>query len=159
MRIFCTERFKKEVDKLKKNHSYSSIESEIIRKCFNKNAEDFLTGKLLNANREVPYIKLKVGGSSGYRLYLLLHMNNDNLYLMFIHPKTGSKGYETIQPRLKNDLYKEIEQAIDSNELFELDNNNNALLYTNAKLVTELNAELEEEHIEEKNDELNSNNL
>ena len=90
MDIFCLEDFKVEFEKLKGKKSYSSIEDDIIKYFFGKNAQELSSGVRLNNSRETPYIKKRINGSGGFRFYYLLIIKDEKLYLMFVHPKTGA---------------------------------------------------------------------
>lgn len=47
-------------------------------------------------------------GKGGYRLYFLLIIRKESLYLMFVHPKTGSYGSENMTEESKAYLYKKF---------------------------------------------------
>lgn len=120
MKLFCIDPFKKEFDKLSGKKSYKDLESELIGYFFNKEASDLNTGSLLNNNHETPYIKKRLSGRGGYRIYYLLLIKNDGLYLMFVHPKTGSEGASNTSNEYKAHLYKEVLRCIKENDLYEL---------------------------------------
>ena len=105
MKIFCTEDFKIEFEKLIRKKSYSSIEIDIIEYFFNNEKNHLATGTRLNNNNETPYIKKRLNGSGGFRFYFLLIIKDENLFLMFVHPKTGSLGYDNITDKSKSLLY------------------------------------------------------
>ncbi len=46
---------------------------------------------------------------------------------MFLHPKTGSLGYENITDASKALLYKKVLECIKTNNLYEVTNENNKL--------------------------------
>lgn len=106
MTILCLEDFKIQFEKLKKKNSYCSIEQDIIDYFFNKEIHQLLTGTRLNNSADTPYIKKRLNGSGGFRLYFLLLIKDEKLILLFLHPKTGSLGYENITDELKTFLYK-----------------------------------------------------
>ena len=103
MTIFCLEEFKVAFEKLKNKKSYNSIEKDIIDYFFDKSVEELSSGTRLNNNNEIPYIKKRL---SGFRLYFLLIIKDEKLYLMFVHPKTGALGSENITDKSKANLYK-----------------------------------------------------
>jgi hypothetical protein len=129
MTILCLEDFKLEFEKLKKNKSYSSIEADIIKYFFNKNLLQLTNGTRLNNSDITPYIKKRLNGSGGFRVYFLILIKNENLYLMFIHPKAGSLGYDNITDNSKTFLYKKALECIKSNNLFIVTVNNNKLTF------------------------------
>lgn len=120
MDIFCLEDFKVEFEKLKGKKSYSSIEDDIIKYFFGKNAQELSSGVRLNNSSETPYIKKRINGSGGFRFYYLLIIKDEKLYLMFVHPKTGTLGSENITDESKAYLYKKVLDSIKSNDLYQL---------------------------------------
>jgi len=120
MKIFCLAAFKVEFEKLKSKNSYNSIESDVIDYFFNKSVQDLSAGTRLNNSSETPYIKKRINGKGGLRFYFLLIIKDENLFLMFVHPKTGSLGYENITDESKAYLYKKVLECIKTKELFEV---------------------------------------
>jgi len=120
MKIFCLTEFKVEYEKLKSKNSYNSIESDIIHYFFDKSVHDLCAGTRLNNSSTTPYIKKRIKGRCGFRFYFLLIINDEALFLMFVHSKTGSFGYENITDESKAYLYKKVLECIKTNELFEL---------------------------------------
>jgi hypothetical protein len=120
MNIFCLAEFKVEFEKLKSKKSYNSIEGDVIDYFFDKSVQDLSSGTRLNNSNETPYIKKRINGRGGFRFYFLLIIKDENLYLMFVHPKTGSLGYENITDDSKAYLYKKILECIKNKELLEL---------------------------------------
>jgi hypothetical protein len=120
MKIFCIQEFKDAFDKLISNKSYKTIEKDLIDYFFNKKFQELCNGTRLNNSTETPYIKKRLNGSGGFRFYFLLIMKDENLYLMFVHPKTGSMGAENITDESKAYLYKKVLSNIKTNDLFEL---------------------------------------
>ena len=134
MKIFCLAEFKVEFEKLKSKNSYNSIESDVIDYFFNKSVRDLCAGTRLNNSSETPYIKKRINGKGGFRFYFLLIIKDENLFLMFVHPKTGSLGYENIKDESKAYLYKKVLECIKTNEFFEvtLDTENKKLNFKKA---------------------------
>ncbi|MDP3359960.1 MAG: hypothetical protein Q8S41_11520 [Lutibacter sp.] len=120
MNIYCLEDFKVEFDKLNSKKSYNSFEQEIITYFFGKTKEELCSGTRLNFSTEAPYIKKRLNGSGGFRCYFLMIIKDENLYLMFAHPKTGSMGSSNIDNKSKAYLYKKVLGCIKSNDLYEL---------------------------------------
>lgn len=131
MNFYCIEDFKVEFEKLIAKNSYKSIELEIIEYFFTKSAEELRAGVRLNNSDEQPYIKKRLKGRGGFRVYYLLLIKNDNLYLMFVHPKTGSLGADNITDESKAYLYKKVLECIKSSELYriELSDNKRNLIF------------------------------
>lgn len=120
MTIFCLEEFKVAFGKLKNKKSYNSIEQDIIDYFFDKSVEELSSGTRLNLNNQAPYIKKRLNGSGGFRVYFLLIIKDEKLYLMFVHPKTGTLGSENITDKSKADLYKKAVECIKNDDLYEL---------------------------------------
>lgn len=129
MEIFCLEDFKVEFDKLKKKNSYSSIESDIISYFFDKELSQLMSGTRLNNSDETPYIKKRLNGSGGFRIYFFVFVKDEKIYLMFIHPKTGSLGYENITDESKALLYKKVLESIKTNNLYKITVDKNNLVF------------------------------
>jgi|ERR1035437_2190317 hypothetical protein len=120
MEIFCLEDFKDEFDKLKVKKAYRTLEKDIIYYFFNKPIQDLNSGTRLNNSDETPYIKKRLRGSGGYRVYFLILIKKENIYLMFIHPKTGPDGAENITDESKSALYKKVLASIKTNDLYKV---------------------------------------
>lgn len=133
MTIFCLEEFKVEFEKLMRKNSYQTLEQDLITYFFNKSKTELLSGTRLNNSEDTPYIKKRLNGSGGFRCYFLLIIKDDCLYLMFVHPKTGSLGYDNITDESKAALYKKILACIKSNNLYkvELNNGGGKLVFSN----------------------------
>jgi hypothetical protein len=121
MAIFCIEEFKAEYDKLNKNNSYSTLEKDLIDYFFDKPIEQLLSGSRLNGSNENPYIKKRLKGSGGYRFYFLVIVKDNNLYLLFVHPKTGSLGFDNVTDESKAYLYKTVLDAIKNKKYYRLE--------------------------------------
>jgi hypothetical protein len=130
MTILSIEDFKIQLEKLKKKNSYATIENDIIDYFFNKGVHQLTSGTRLNNSNDIPYIKKRINGSGGYRVYFLLVIKDEKLYLMFLHPKTGSLGYDNITDESKALLYKKVLESIKSNNLYIVSVDNNKLLFT-----------------------------
>ncbi|WP_191860830.1 hypothetical protein [Hanstruepera ponticola] len=120
MELYCLEDFKVEFEKLKSKKSYRTIEQEIINYFFDKTLEQLRSGTRLNHSDEIPYIKKRLGGRGGFRIYFLLVIKKESLYLMFVHPKTGSQGSDNITDESKAYLYKKVLECIQSEDLYKL---------------------------------------
>lgn len=129
MTILCLEDFKAAFEKLKKKNSYSSIETEIIEYFFNKDIQQLISGTRLNNSDTTPYIKKRLKGRGGFRVYFLLIVKDENVYLMYLHPKTGTLGYENITDESKALLYKKVLECIKTNNLFIVTVENNKLTF------------------------------
>lgn len=52
---------------------------------------------------------------------------------MFLHPKTGSLGYENITDESKAHLYKKVLESIQSNNLYNVTVEDNKLVFKNLR--------------------------
>lgn len=120
MDLYCLEDFKVEFEKLNSKKSYKTIENDLINYFFDKSVHELASGTRLNNSDETPYIKKRLRGSGGFRCYYLLIIKNEALYLLFVHPKTGSKGSENITDESKAYLYKKVLECIKSEDLYKL---------------------------------------
>ena len=120
MNLFCLQNFKSEFDKLKSKKPYRTIEKDIIDYFFEKEIDQLFSGTRLNGCSDSPYIKKRLNGSGGFRIYFLLIVRKENVYLMFVHPKTGPDGSDNITDESKAFLYKEVYRCIQSNDLYKL---------------------------------------
>jgi hypothetical protein len=75
----------------------------------------------INNNQNCPFIKKRIEGSSGFRLYYLLIIVKENLYLAYLYPKTGSLGIENINADKRNEILKNTYIAIEKRSLFKID--------------------------------------
>jgi hypothetical protein len=130
MKLFCLAEFKAEFDKLRKKNSYASIEKDILQYFFNKTIDDLKSGVRLNNSDETPYIKKRLNGSGGFRIYYLLLIKGESVYLLFVHPKTGSLGYDNITDESKALLYKRILECISTNDLYAVTHEKDKLVFT-----------------------------
>jgi hypothetical protein len=120
MTLYCIDDFKNAFDDLIKRRSYQDLEIDIIEYFFNKEVNQLISGKRLNHSQDAPYIKKRLDGRGGYRVYFLLKIVDQNLYLMFVHPKTGSQGSDNITDDSKAKIYKDVLESIQSDNLYKL---------------------------------------
>jgi len=129
MDILCIENFKLAFDKLIKNNSYKAVEREIIAYFLNKTADQVSSGTLLNNNLKFPYLKKRLDGSGGFRVYFYILFIEDRLILSYIHPKSGSEGKENLSLKERTDLIKATIVAIKNNNLYKISEVNSKLLF------------------------------
>lgn len=120
MKIYCLEDFKVEFEKLTSKSTYRDLEKEIINYFFDKKIGQLSSGTRLNNSDDTPYIKKRLKGSGGYRTYYLLLIKDEYLYLMFVHPKSGSLGASNINDESKAYLYKKVLKSIKNNDVYKL---------------------------------------
>ncbi|MEM6738216.1 MAG: hypothetical protein AAF620_19325 [Bacteroidota bacterium] len=111
MRFYCLEDFKLGFTKLSKKNSYSDLESLTVD--FVNGDSDFLKiGVNLNRNNEQPYVKKRLKGRSGYRIYYYFLIMGDQIFMLYIHPKTGVLGSTNLEEKYRADLLKRIKDII-----------------------------------------------
>lgn len=130
MNVYCISDFKQEFARLATNKSYRSLEQEIINYFFNKPFPDLLSGTRLNQSDTAPFIKKRLKGSGGYRFYFLVIIKKKSLYLLYVHPKTGSMGATNITDQSKALLQKRLYDSIKSKSLFQVTIENKTLVFT-----------------------------
>lgn len=67
-----------------------------------------------------PHIKKRLKGSGGFRIYYYIYVTEDRLYLLFVHPKSGSMGSSNIDDDFKADIIKRLPSAIRDKQLYKL---------------------------------------
>ncbi|ANH81608.1 hypothetical protein A8C56_12035 [Niabella ginsenosidivorans] len=102
-------------------NSCKSIKTEIIEYFFSKSVDELKAGVRLNNSDEQPYVKKRLKGRGGFRIYYLLLIKNVNLYLMFVPLKTGSPGADNITDESNAYLYKKVLECIRSSELYKIE--------------------------------------
>ncbi len=118
--IFCIEDFKREAERIGHKNSYKDLDEEIISNFFNKTFEEVISGRRLNQDSKRPYIKKRLAGRGGYRIYLLAYIEKKLIYLLFIHPKTGSEGSENITDEYKALLLKNLVNSLKSGNIYKV---------------------------------------
>lgn len=123
MIVYCTEEFKHEYEKLIKKKSYRyDLPQAMIQSIFKATAEELNKhGRKLNLGEtEVDFLKLRIQGRGGYRCYYLMIKDGHNVYLGFIHPKTGSKGVSNITGQAEQRIRADIQTAAKDKKLYQL---------------------------------------
>lgn len=136
VKLNCIEDFKNEYQKLIKNNSYKSLSKYIIDSFFkdNKvlNLEELDSAVRINNNKEIPFIKARLGGSSGFRIYYYLIKIKGECYLVHVYPKTGKKGQSNITPKLKKEIYSTLLMSIKQNRIYAISvsDDNKKIIFT-----------------------------
>ncbi|MCU0432308.1 MAG: hypothetical protein MUC87_02505 [Bacteroidia bacterium] len=95
-----------------------------------KEIAEICSGTRLNNSDKFPYIKKRLNGSGGYRIYFLVLIQDENVFLIFIHPKTGPDGAENISDKAKAKYYKDVLEAIKVGNLLEVSTSNRTLSFS-----------------------------
>lgn len=125
----CTPEFKKQVEKLSKNKSYRNLESELID-FICSDIDNFSIGFNLNRNKTMPFIKKRLNGSGGYRLYYFYTIIKETITLLYVHPKTGGEGFESINVKKKSELMDTRANSKSNSDMFKIEVKNGILTYT-----------------------------
>lgn len=119
MKVYCLQDFKDEYQKLIRKEAYKSLTQEIIDYFFiDCTLLKLKTGVRLNGSSENIYIKKRLGGSGGFRIYFYLLIKSEIVYLLYVHPKAGPRGGSNITDESKAKLYKTICSSITSGKDF-----------------------------------------
>jgi len=138
MIVYAITEFKEEYEKLKKHKSYKNLEKEIINYFFiDKGISDIQSGTRLNNDDLRPYVKKRLAGKGGYRMYFFILIKDENVYLIYVHPKTGKFGVDNIDDDSKALLYKRVLESIQDEDLWSVthDKRNDELVFTKEKQV------------------------
>jgi len=119
MKIYCIEEFKAAYDKLIKKKPYRDLTEELIDYFFDKSISDLKEGRKLFGH-SIPFIKTRTNGRSGYRLYYYFLIQDNQVFLMFVHPKTGPDGFENIDDAYKPFIFNQVLTAIENDNLHEV---------------------------------------
>lgn len=123
MKIFFTQEFIDEVTLISKSNSHNDCELSLIDNIFNKNIDDIKntgTKRLGGDPDKNPFLRKRIetsnsGKSSGYRLYLWIFYFENNVYLLFIHPKTGRRSGTNLTTEKQKELVKTFKENRDNN--------------------------------------------
>jgi hypothetical protein len=117
MEVFCLTEFKTSYQTLSKNNSYSNLKNLINTELINSQTPEKHASKI-SGTPEIPYLKKRLGGSSGYRTYCLYLKVDGKLFLANIYPKIGSKKKNTIGPAEEKRLYNALLTAIKAEQYY-----------------------------------------
>lgn len=127
MKIFASGLFIEEVKKLIKSGSHADCEIVLIEEIFSKKLKSITqrgTPKKIGGANETPFIRRRLndgsGSSGGYRLYLWAFVVDKQIYLLFIHPKTGRRSGSNIDKNFQKALVKTFLKEKKSGGLIQL---------------------------------------
>jgi len=119
MEFYCTYQFKREFERLLKNNSYAEFEKDMID--FLKSSLDEVRNAIrIGGSDERPFLKKRIAGRSGYRVYYLFIIIDGRVYFSFVHPKTGSKGADNIKKAAVKPLIADVVNAIAGGTCFKV---------------------------------------
>ena len=120
MNILCTAEFKSTFDKLRKNNSYSTLEADIAEYFASASPPTIYSGINLNQSTQTPYIKKRLSGKGGFRIYFFAIVRDNTLILVFVHPKTGTMGDVNISDTNKKLSLKQGIEALEQKRYYTL---------------------------------------
>jgi hypothetical protein len=143
MNIFVTEEFISEVKFITKSKSHSDCEFDLIESIYNKSIDEIKnigTKRLGGLPDKNPFLRKRVGSenktkSEGYRLYFWLLIEDENVFLMFIHPKTGRRSATNITTDKQKELVKTFKNYRDQGKfiLTELNKDGKKIVFSKSK--------------------------
>lgn len=143
MNVFITDEFLSEIKSISKNKSYSDCEKNLINSIFDKTIDEIKnvgTKRLGGQADKSPFLRKRIGSetsgkSSGYRLYFWLFIVDKNIFLLFIHPKSGRRSATNISTEKQKDLVKTFKRYRDENLFLEVELNKDKthLIYTKTR--------------------------
>lgn len=120
MDLYCTDEFKATFDKLSKEKAYATLEAELISQYCNTTYDAACTGDPLSVFPNASYLKKRLEGKGGYRVYVLGVVKKDAIYLTYVHPKTGPYKLASIDMAKKKQLLKDVLAAIKGGKLLKV---------------------------------------
>ena len=120
MKLYCTPEFLAEYTRLTKNNSYSALEVEIISKLCNATAQQVASvgATTLAPLGKVLFVKKRLNGSGGFRCYLLTVVVDDEVFLGFVHPKSGTFGGDNVTDAKKKEVLEQLLAARSNKDLY-----------------------------------------
>lgn len=125
MRVFMSPTFIEEVRKLTGSNDHSDLERVLIESVYTGSIDHVIQGgnaKKLGGSPNTPFIRRRMesqghGKSSGYRLYLWAFRIEQDIYLLYIHPKTGRSSAANISAEYQKQLVAEFKSFRDSGRM------------------------------------------
>lgn len=129
MNFFVTEEFLHEARLISKNKNHSNLEFNLIESIFNKSIDEIKnigTKRLGGHPNNNPFLRKRIGQeksgkSSGYRLYFWLFIQDKNVFLLFIHPKTGRRSASNISIEKQKELVRTFKEYRDEKKFVEIE--------------------------------------
>lgn len=125
MRIFMSPTFIEEVRKLSKSKDHTDCEKTLIESVYTKTLDEIIQGgaaKKLGGTPNTPFIRRRLQGqgtgkSAGYRLYLWAFRIENDIYLIYMHPKTGRRSTMNISSDYQKELVREFKKFRDAGDM------------------------------------------
>jgi hypothetical protein len=137
MAVFVTEEFVSEVKSILKSDSHQDCESELINSIFNSSIDEVKNNgckRLGGDPNRSPFLRKRIehansGKSSGYRLYFWLIIQEENIYLLFIHPKTGRRSGTNLTTDKQKELVTTFKTHREQNLFIEVELYKDKIVY------------------------------
>jgi hypothetical protein len=124
MKIFCIPGIDKTYKKLIKNNSYKhNLPKLLIDFLFDSDSpldEVRKLGDLINKTEDIPFVKIRLGGRSRYRICCIFILKTDSLYIVYLYPKFGSQRRAVLNSEEKKTGYKLVHDSILKKEVLEV---------------------------------------
>jgi len=117
MEFYCIPEFEVEFNSLRLKNNYSNLPDLLFDEFNSIDISGLKSGTNLIPGKGIYYIKRRIAGSSGYRVYYVIDEKNNKAYFGFIHPKTGPEGIANIGHKFKTANFKSIFAAIKNGDL------------------------------------------
>jgi len=125
MRVFMSPTFVDEVRRLQRSNDHGDCERVLIESVYSGSIDQVIQGgsaKKLGGSPNTPFIRRRLEGqgqgkSSGYRLYLWAFLIEEDVYLLYIHPKTGCRSAINISTEYQKQLVAEFKEFRDSGRM------------------------------------------
>lgn len=116
MRVFMSPTFIEEVRKLTGSNDHGDLEQVLIASVYVGTIDQVIQGgnaKKLGGSPNTPFIRRRMesqghGKSAGYRLYLWAFRIEQDIYLLYVHPKTGRRSAVNISAEYQKQLVAEF---------------------------------------------------
>lgn len=118
MQILCTSEFRQMYERMLKNNSYRSLETDLYQYLSTTDPPSIYSGTNLNQSADTPYIKKRLNGRGGFRIYFFAIIRDNMMILVFVHPKTGALGIENISDADKKASLRQGIEAIEQQKYY-----------------------------------------
>lgn len=131
MEFYCLPDFKQQYQALLKKKDYKDIERLLLKHLSQGSIDELTAGTKLNSkSTKHLYLKKRLKGSGGFRLYYTLTIVDNKVYFQFIHPKTGKRGYGNILDDYKKELYQKFLSGLKDKTFFKVEMENSKITFS-----------------------------
>lgn len=108
MQVYVTHTVAAEIVKIEKKPSYANLRLLLYKFVISHpTAASCLIGTRLNIGAAWPFVKVRLGGRGGYRLYYSILIKEEELIISAVYPKFGALSIKTLGPEATNRAYSE----------------------------------------------------